>query len=102
MRAALALLVVLLLPLQYMLWLGDFGFVRLAALDRSVATQLDANALLEERNQHLRAEVIDLKRGTAALEERARVQLGMIKPGEVFYQVIDAGLQGSIVQPISH
>lgn len=96
-----ASLILLFLLLQYILWIGDFGYLRLTSLDRVVAAQQDANTLLEKRNQRLRAEVIDLKRGTDALEERARVQLGMIKEGEVFYQIVESGREGAVVQPIS-
>jgi cell division protein FtsB len=88
-QAILALLVLLFLMLQYTLWLGDFGHLRLMQLESAVALQQKANNKLEQRNLRLRAEVIDLKQGTAALEERARMQLGMIKEGEVFFQVIE-------------
>ncbi len=100
MRAILALLALMFLALQYTVWLGDFGYVRLTALQAAVMVQEDTNAALEKRNQRLRADVIDLKRGTDALEERARVQLGMIKEGEVFFQVIEPMQAGSVVQPI--
>ena len=88
-QAILALLVLLFLTLQYTLWLGDFSHLRLMKLESAVALQQKANNKLEQRNLRLRAEVIDLKQGTAALEERARMQLGMIKEGEVFFQVIE-------------
>jgi cell division protein FtsB len=89
-QAILALLVLLFLILQYVLWLGDFSHLRLMQLESAVLSQQEANNKLEQRNQRLRAEVIDLKQGTAALEERARMQLGMIKKGEVFFQVIES------------
>jgi len=57
----------------------------------SVRVQQRENAQLLARNDALAAEVADLKQGEAALEERARNELGMIKPGEVFYRVVDAG-----------
>jgi cell division protein FtsB len=101
MRVVLASLILLFLLLQYVLWLGDFSYLRLSALDSAVAAQEDANVLLEKRNERLRAEVVDLKRGTDALEERARVQLGMIKEGEIFFQIVESGLEGSVVQPIT-
>ena len=101
MRVVLASLILLFLLLQYVLWLGDFSYLRLSALDGAVAVQEDANVLLEKRNERLRAEVVDLKRGTDALEERARVQLGMIKEGEIFFQIVESGLEGSVVQPIT-
>lgn len=88
-KVILAVLAVLLLGLQFSLWLGDFGLVRYWQLEERVEAQIDVNEQLEARNRQLRAEVIDLKHGTDALEERARSQLGMIKEGEEFYQIID-------------
>ena len=82
-------IVVLFLVLQYVVWLSDFGYLRLVQLERKIVVQEQDNDLLEKRNQRLRAEVIDLKQGTAALEERARIQLGMIKSEEIFFQVIE-------------
>ncbi|MDJ0955937.1 MAG: cell division protein FtsB [Arenicellales bacterium] len=90
MRTVLTSLIILFVVLQYAVWLGDFGYVRLNQLRSTVSSQQDENKNLEQRNLRLQAEVVDLKQGTAALEERARSQLGMIKDGEQFYQVIDA------------
>ena len=90
MRTVLTSLIVLFIALQYAVWLGDFGYIRLNQLSSTVSSQQDENKNLEQRNLRLQAEVVDLKQGTAALEERARSQLGMIKEGEQFYQVIDA------------
>lgn len=89
MRVVLASLVLLFVVLQYTIWLGDFGYVRLNQLQSAVDGQEQVNQGLAQRNQRLQAEVIDLKQGTAALEERARSQLGMIKEDETFYQVIE-------------
>lgn len=88
-KLTLGILVALLLGLQFSLWLGDFGLIRYWQLEEQVAAQSNVNEKLEARNRQLQAEVIDLKHGTDALEERARAQLGMIKKGEVFYQVIE-------------
>lgn len=88
MRIILASLAVLFVGLQYAVWLGDFGYIRLNQLQSAIQSQQNENNDLEKRNQRLRAEVIDLKQGNAALEERARSQLGMIKENEIFYQVI--------------
>ncbi len=88
MRIVLAILVLLFLVLQYGIWLGDFGYIRLNQLNDAVVEQGRENADLERRNQRLEGEVVDLKQGTAALEERARSQLGMIKEDETFYQVL--------------
>jgi cell division protein FtsB len=82
-------LIALLVVLQYPLWFGNGGWFAVWALKREIAAQREENARLRERNQALAAEVVDLKQGLAAIEERARVELGMIKKGETFYQVID-------------
>ena len=83
-------LLVLLLMLQYPLWFGDGGVASVWRLKEEVGAQQAENARLRERNQALEAEVEDLKQGLAAVEERARNELGMVKKGETFYQVIDA------------
>lgn len=88
-KLTIAVLLVLLLGLQFNLWLGDFGLVRYWELEERVEAQKQVNERLDARNDQLQAEVIDLKHGTDALEERARSQLGMIKEGEEFYQVIE-------------
>jgi cell division protein FtsB len=85
---ALILLAVLIL-LQVKLWVGAGGWREVEQLEETVARQAEENARLEQRNAALEAEVDDLKRGQAAVEERARAELGMIKPGEVFYRVVD-------------
>lgn len=85
---ALVLLIVLVL-LQVKLWVGDGGWREVEQLEASVATQRSENRKLEQRNAALEAEVDDLKQGQAAVEERARAELGMIKPGETFYRVVE-------------
>ena len=85
----LVLLVAMLAFLQYRLWLGEGGRRSVAALEQRVDEQLRENTGLKERNDALAAEVEDLKSGEAAVEERARNELGMIKPGETFYRVIE-------------
>jgi cell division protein FtsB len=87
----LALLALLLAFLQYKLWLGSGGQREGAALRAQVARQEAENLRLEQRNEALKAEVEDLKSGEAAVEERARSELGMVKPGETFYRVIEDG-----------
>ena len=84
------LLIVLLLLLQYRLWFSHDGLPAVLHLKRSVEVQRSENAVLEERNKVLAAEVKDLKSGSEALEERARSELGMIKQGETFIQIIEA------------
>lgn len=82
------LLIILLIALQAKLWLGDGGMRGIHKLHASVSTQKAENAKLERRNQALAADVKDLKHGDQAVEARARNNLGLIKPGETFYQVI--------------
>ena len=76
--------------LQYRLWLSDSGVRELARMQDAVAQQRTQNAALVERNRQLAAEVRDLKTGMAALEERARSELGMIASNETYYQVVPA------------
>ena len=83
------LLVLLLASLQYKLWLGSGGQREVEALRAQVVKQEAENLGLRQRNEALKAEVEDLKSGEAAVEERARSELGMIKPGETFYRVVD-------------
>jgi cell division protein FtsB len=84
---AAALLVVVVL-LQYRIWLSEDGVRELHRLETAVATQRTENDQLGERNRQLAAEVRDLKSGMQALEERARSDLGMIAGNETFYQVV--------------
>lgn len=81
-------LFVLVLLLQYRIWLSDDGVREIRRLNLAVAQQTATNGDLKRRNEQLAAEVSDLKSGTVAIEERARSELGMIGPGESFYQVV--------------
>jgi cell division protein FtsB len=81
------ILVALIVLLQYPLWLGKGGWLRVWEVDRQLAAQREVNQKLESRNAGLDAEVRDLKTGLEAVEERARYELGMIKEGEIFVQV---------------
>ncbi len=83
--AALALVVLL---LQYRLWVSRDGVREIGRLEGAVAAQRADNESLANRNAELAAEVRDLKKGVTALEERARSDLGMIASNETFYQVI--------------
>jgi cell division protein FtsB len=85
LAAALSIVLVL---LQYRLWISHNGVRELGPLKAAVAAQSAENARLSERNRELAAEVHDLKNGTTALEERARSELGMIGANETFYQVV--------------
>ena len=89
LRLLALLLLVVLLFLQIKLWVGEGGWREVEQLETSVANQQRENERLEQRNDALEAEVEDLKRGQAAVEERARAELGMIKPGETFYRVVE-------------
>lgn len=73
--------------LQYPLWFGKGGWLRVWDMDQQLEAQQDVNQKLELRNAGLDAEVRDLKNGYEAIEERARYELGLVKPGEVFVQV---------------
>jgi cell division protein FtsB len=83
-----ASLSIVLLLLQYRLWISQSGVRELAPLRAAVAAQSAENSRLTERNRELAAEVRDLKNGMTALEERARSELGMIGSSETFYQVV--------------
>ena len=90
MRILAGTLAVLILLLQYPLWLGKGGWLRVWDLDRQVQGQKDQNARLQRRNATLDAEVRDLKQGLEAVEERARYDLGMVKQDEVFFRIVDS------------
>lgn len=88
MKFIIALLIALVLALQYPLWMGDGSVVEAWRLKQERNAQGEENRTLKERNLALEAEVRDLKQGRAAIEERARSELGMIKKDETFYQVV--------------
>ena len=87
MRTLAAIFAVLILALQYPIWLGKGGWLRVRELDRQVEAQKKLNAGLATRNAALDADVRDLKQGYEAIEERARSELGMIRNDEVFFQL---------------
>ena len=88
MKVLAVILGALILLIQYPLWLGKGGWLRAWEMDRQVEIQKSKNRQLETRNAALAAEVRDLKQGTEAIEERARYELGMIRPDEVFFQIV--------------
>ena len=104
LAAALAFIIVI---LQYPLWLGKGGWLRVWDLDRQVTVQKDQNEKLKRRNAALDAEVRDLKQGFEAVEERARYELGMVRPDEIFFQIIPPTPGGALpttapaVRPVS-
>jgi cell division protein FtsB len=79
-------LVALLVALQFPLWFGKGGLLRVQDMERQLAAQREVNQQLETRNASLEAEVRDLKSGYEAIEERARYELGLVKDGEIFVQ----------------
>jgi cell division protein FtsB len=83
-----AILIALIVLIQYPLWLGKGGWLRAWEMDRHVEAQKAKNHELEIRNAALGAEVKDLKQGTEAIEERARHELGMLRPDEIFFQYV--------------
>lgn len=95
MRVLAAVLAFLIVVLQYPLWLGRGGWLRVWDLDRQVSAQKEQNEKLKRRNAALDAEVQDLKQGFEAVEERARSELGMVRQDEIFFQVIPAGSSGN-------
>ncbi len=89
MRILAAVLAALIVLIQYPLWLGKGGWLRVWEVDRQLAAQRAKNEQLELRNAGLEAEVRDLKTGTDAIEERARRELGMVRGNEVFFQIVE-------------
>ncbi|MCP5157528.1 MAG: cell division protein FtsB [Ectothiorhodospiraceae bacterium] len=87
-RAVNICLLVLLLALQARIWIADDGLAAVHRLEQGIAAQKTENAALRARNQVLDAEVLDLKSGLEMVEERARRELGMIRRGETFYQLV--------------
>lgn len=95
MQILVAVLIALLTFLHYQLWLAEDGVRQTYALRISIQAQTEENAELAERNHALAAEVEDLKRGFMAIEERARADMGMTRPDETFYRLLDRPLSPS-------
>ncbi len=91
-------LITILLLLQYRLWVGNGSLTDVHHLQQAKEAQLAENQILQDRNDSLAAEVIDLKQGLEAIEERARSEMGMIKHDESFYRVIDQTNSGVIAK----
>ena len=79
----------LIILIQYPLWFADGGFKTIIEKNNQIKVQKKINSTLKKENDALTAEVNDLKRGTKAIEERARRELNMIKKGEIFFQIIN-------------
>ena len=88
MKILIALLVMMLIGLQYKLWFGDGSLSEVVQLSRELEIQKQKLSELEGRNKILEAQVLDLQNGLDAFEEKARNDLGMIKQGETFIQLI--------------
>jgi cell division protein FtsB len=89
MRWILTLLLLLLAGLQYRLWVGQGSWEQIVSLQRQIEQQQSLNQQLQNRNMVLENEVRDLKKGLGSVEARARSELGLIKPGETFYLLVD-------------
>ena len=87
MRPSTAILVGLAVVIQYPLWLGKGGWLKVWESDSQLRQQREVNRQLELRNAGLEAETRNLKSGLEAVEERSRFELGMVKPDEIFYQL---------------
>ena len=82
-------LIALTIAIQYPLWVGKGSWLRVWDVNKQLTEQKNKNTKLAQRNAGLDADVRDLKEGLVAVEERARVELGMIKPNETYYQVLE-------------
>lgn len=100
MRLISLILFVLLIAIQFPLWLGKGGWFRVWELDKQVTQRDTHNQALKSRNAKLAGEVRDLKEGTGAIEERARHELGMVKEGEVFVQFVAPAPTSSATPPL--
>lgn len=89
MKALIALLVVLLVLVQFRLWVGEESLAEVWRLRQAIEHQSSENVLFKGRNQRLEAEVRDLKNGLEAVEERARLELGMIRKDEIYFQIVE-------------
>ena len=96
MRWPVFILIALLAALQYPLWFGKGGWLRVWDVNRQLAGQRETNQKLESRNAGLEAEVRDLKAGLDAVEERARFELGLTRPAELFIQIPAQSLDPSV------
>lgn len=94
-------LILILIGLQLKLWSGNGSMHEVDSLRVAVKKQTDENAKLSQRNQAVGADVLDLKQGDQAVEARARTELGLIKPGETFYQVVEQPANPGSVPPPS-
>jgi cell division protein FtsB len=101
MRIIILFLFALLVLIQYPLWLGKGGWLRVWELDEQVQVAQEKIDTLKARNEKLASEVKDLKDGQEAVEERARSEMGMIKKDEIFVQILDANTTIQVETPES-
>jgi cell division protein FtsB len=104
MRWFIAALALLVLVLQYRIWVSPDGAREVVRLERAVAARHEENERLQMRNEQLAAEVRDLKQGFEAVEERARADLGLIAPNETYFQVVppeDARREQAAGEPVA-
>ncbi len=99
MRLLLLLLIALVGLIQYPLWAGRGGWLAVWDMQEQVAAQRNINEGLRARNQALTAEVEDLRTGTEASEERARAELGMMRQGELFVQILPPDVKAPELKP---
>ena len=99
MKILFTFLVFVLAVFQYRLWLGSGGMTDVHHLKQQRQQQIEENKALKERNDSLAAEVVDLKQGMEAIEERARSEMGMIKNNESFYRLIENPTGSNTAQP---
>ena len=88
-RSLIVVLIVLFGVLQYKLWISSNGIAETLHLKDSIAAQLKTNQKLEKRNQILQSQIKELKQGKASVVDMAREEIGMVKPGETYYQFVD-------------
>ena len=89
MRWLLVALLCILLYLQYRLWIAEGSLAEQQRLELQVVEQTAINTELRERNAVLEREVLELQSGNGGVEQRAREQLGLVREGETFYQVVE-------------
>ena len=89
MRHLLFIFALLIVVLQFQLWIGDNSVRTLNSLKGEVSQEKSINLALEARNNKLEIEIVDLKTGVEAIEERARSELGMIEKGETFFLIVE-------------
>lgn len=102
MRLITLFLVILLALVQYPLWFGKGGVFRVQELRGQVDQVLHKNETLTERNKKLASEVEDLQKGQEAVEERARLEMRMIKKDEIFVQILDQDARLVVESPAEH